>query len=75
MAPCAEGNRSAFDLGTDAVTDSVLDERLQDHRLGTTTSSVSGSISFLIFGSFIAAKAHHFDIQVVVNKLNFLLER
>ena len=68
----AQDDGAAFHLGRDAVPDGVLDQRLQDH---AGNEHVQGlRIDLLADLQLVTPEPDHFDVEVVIDKIEFLLQ-
>ena len=69
----AEIDASAFDLGRQPVLDRIFHQRLEQH--GGHQHLQRFRLEFLDDAKLVAAEAHDFDIEIVVDELDFLAQR
>src|SRR4029077_15478126 len=71
--PAAHVNAAAFDSRRKTVLDGIFDQRLQQH---AGDHDVQGMrIEFFDYAQFVTAKADDFDVEVIVDELQFLVQR
>ena len=66
-------DNAAFHFRCDPVPDSILHQRLQNH---AGHEHIQGSrFNFFADLQLVPSEAHHLDIQIVIDEIQFLLER
>src|SRR5215831_4726440 len=71
-SPRSQGNGAPSDLGTNAVPYGVLDQRLKNHAGDGHLQGVR--VDLLVDPELIGPETQDFDVQIVVDEIDFLLQ-